>query len=143
MKFYKNENDILFLSIKPEFAEKIFEGSKRVELRKSRPKVQIGDCVIIYVTNPVKAVRGVFRVKGLIESKPEDLWISHREILGIDLKSFKDYYQGSVLSIGIEIEEVIEFKKEVSLETIRKFIPKFTPPQTYRYFAPSLVSHFL
>lgn len=143
MNFSKIKNDILCVSIKPQFASKIFDGSKRIELRKSKPKVHVGDYVLIYVTVPVKAIKGICRVKGIIETTPSDLWANHYKLLGVDQKLFDEYYEGHNTSIGIEIEDVIEFKTEVSLDTIRKYIPRFAPPQTFRYFEPELVSNFL
>ena len=45
--------NILLISVKPEFAEKILRGEKTIELRKSAPKkVDIEDYILIYVTSP-------------------------------------------------------------------------------------------
>ena len=62
----------LLLSIHPEYAEKIFDGTKRVELRRVRPRLQNGDLVIVYVSSPVKAVCGAFRVDNVVAGTAPD-----------------------------------------------------------------------
>ena len=59
----------LFVSIKPEFTEKILSKEKSIELRKVRPHVVSGDYVIIYASAPVMGVVGIARVKHIIEIK--------------------------------------------------------------------------
>ena len=43
-KNYKTQR-ALFISIKPEFVEKIFNGTKTIELRKSVPRVKKNDLI--------------------------------------------------------------------------------------------------
>lgn len=140
MDFNSALNHILLLSIKPQFASKIFEGTKRIELRKSKPRVSKGDYVIIYVTTPVKAIKGVCRVKEVILSEPSDLWKNRADDLGVDKVMFKSYYDGHNICVGIELEDVIELEEEIPLNEIRSKVPKFAPPQTFRYFEPEVAT---
>ena len=50
----QNHPNTLLISIHPEYAKKIFEGTKRVELRRIQPKIFEDDLVVVYVTSPVK-----------------------------------------------------------------------------------------
>ena len=63
----------ILLSIKPEWAEKIYSGEKTVEWRKSRPKLPAGRNIRIYLyeTTPVKKVTGLMYV-GKVEHHPVD-----------------------------------------------------------------------
>ena len=46
---------ILLISVKPEYASKIFEEkTKKVELRRVRTRVKTGDIVFVYVSSPKK-----------------------------------------------------------------------------------------
>ena len=46
--------NILLISVKPEFAKKIINGEKTIELRKSTPKrVNKDNYILIYVTSPI------------------------------------------------------------------------------------------
>lgn len=55
----------VILSIKPKWAEKIYNGEKTIEFRKSIPKNfdTSNDVVFIYETAPVKMVTGYIRIK--------------------------------------------------------------------------------
>ena len=62
------------MSIRPQFAAAILDGSKRVEFRKRPLAADIGT-VVIYATKPVGAVLGEFVVDGQAVGKPEELWV--------------------------------------------------------------------
>ena len=57
----------ILLSIKPEWAEKIYNGEKTIEWRKSRPRIDRNNHhtrVYIYETAPVKRITGYFTLFG-------------------------------------------------------------------------------
>lgn len=105
-------NKILLISIKPEFSEKIFNGSKTIELRKSSPSVDKGDLVVIYSTNPEKAIIGVCKIKALIKTTPDNLWYSHSEQLGIDYNRFQEYYKKSKVAVGLALTSANRLSKK-------------------------------
>lgn len=124
---------ILFISVKPEFVNKIFNGSKTIELRKSSPHVEEDDIVLIYTTSPVMAVTGMCKIKKIIKATPSGIWKEYESKIGIDKKRFFQYYEGKENAIGIELKEKKLFKKPITLKELRKNIKDFNPPQTYRY----------
>ncbi|HOX83820.1 MAG TPA: ASCH domain-containing protein [Chryseolinea sp.] len=124
----------LFISVKHEYANKILEGTKTIELRKSKPKVSKGDFVIIYSTTPVKAIIGIAEVDDLISCPPDSMWRLHSKKLGIKHKDFLDYYSNSETSIGIVLSNPKKYRSAISLSSIKRDHPEFQPPQTYRYF---------
>lgn len=68
-------SSILLLCIRPEYANKIFDSNKTVELRRVRPRLlNEGDLVLIYVSSPIKAVFGSFKVDSIIEKPIAELW---------------------------------------------------------------------
>lgn len=125
---------VLLISVKPEFAEKIFTGTKRIELRKSRPRVAAGDIVIVYSTLPEKAVVGICAVKEVLTETPVALWKNYHEELGIDKKRYFEYYKDIGIAVGIVLTSTQRFLEKIPLETIRKDFPQFSPPQTFKYF---------
>ena len=127
----------LIVSIKPEFAEKIFNGTKSIELRKSTPNVLPGDAVIIYCTDPIKAVLGICIIKEILKLKPSVMWKNHNCLLGIDQKRYKTYYENSDVAIGIVLTSICKLEKNISLSTIKEMFPMFQPPQTFRYYKKS------
>ena len=127
----------LFISVKPEFVEKIFNGSKTIELRKSAPNIDKEDLVIIYCTSPVMSVIGTCRVKEIISNKPSKLWNDYSTKMGIDRKRYFEYFEGKDVAVGIILKDIKKNKKEISLAKLRSKFRNFHPPQTFRYFDKS------
>lgn len=125
----------LFISIKPEYANKIINKQKTIELRKNRPNVQSGDYVLIYATVPIKAVIGFGKIKNIIDTSPEIMWNENAGKLGINKEAYDKYYTHSNRAIGIEISSICKFKFGFLLSDIKEMYPKFSPPQTYRYIS--------
>lgn len=59
----------VLLSIKPEFVEKIFDGTKKYEFRKSLFRRNDIKCVIIYASAPIKQVVGEFEIDEILSDK--------------------------------------------------------------------------
>ena len=127
----------LLISIKPKYATKIFDGSKRVELRKTKPRLSGGDQVMIYVSSPTKELRGSFRVQRIIIKPIEELWEFVCNDAGVTKAEFYNYYGNSKKGYGIFFESVEQIKQPVKLEKLRTIWSNFHPPQTYRYLSAS------
>ncbi|MCW3072010.1 MAG: hypothetical protein JWQ09_6061 [Segetibacter sp.] len=124
----------MFISVKPEFVEKIFNGSKTIELRKSAPNIKKDDVIIIYSTSPVMAVIGTCRVKEIISLKPTNLWNVYSHKFGIERKRYFEYYEGKEIAIGIVLKDVKKINTQIPLSKLRAKFKNFHPPQTFRYF---------
>lgn len=132
-KNYKKER-VLFISIKPEFVEKIFNGTKTIELRKSAPKIEKNDTVIIYSTSPIMSVIGICKVDYIVLSKPEKLWNTYNNLMGIDKKRYSEYFEEKDVAVGIFLKDVKKIKQAIPLSKLRTKFHNFHPPQTFRYF---------
>jgi len=118
----------VLLSVKPQYAHKILEGSKKFEFRKT-PIRRLVDKVYIYSSSPEKKIIGYFHIKRIHSQKPAVLWDMCKDAGGIEKNDFFDYYSGKEVGHAIEISDV---------GTIDPFSPKaknkhFIPPQSYRY----------
>ncbi|ABG52665.1 MAG: ASCH domain-containing protein [Trichodesmium sp. St16_bin4-tuft] len=128
----------VLLSIKPEYADKIFyQKTKKVELRRVFPSLDKDDLVIVYVSSPKKAVVGYFKVKKIIKKNISYLWDEVEEKAGITQEEFYDYYSGLDLGIGIFFQKIKTFSNPVELEQLRQELNTFRPPQSYRYLKPN------
>ncbi len=135
MKKIISTNELLLVSIKPQYSEMIFNGTKTIELRKSVPKkAKNGTKMLIYVTSPIMELRGVCEIIRIIKTEPSVLWDKYGHKTGISKEDFFDYYGDAKKACGIEIGSVNYFNKNnLSLSILREIIPGFMPPQTYRY----------
>lgn len=131
---------ILLISVRPEFAEKILNGTKTIELRKSSPNVNVGDLVIIYSTIPERAIVGTCVVKDIMKRSPRQLWRGYSSKMGIDKKRYFAYFKDSNVAIGIVLTGIDKLDKKLSLDLVRKAIPKFSPPQTFGYLDRSQIA---
>lgn len=123
----------LLLSIRPEFAIKIFQGTKRVELRRVKPRVSQGHGVLVYVSSPAKELKGAFEVKDVLEAAPSQLWRTVGSESGITREEFESYFEGAETGYAIRIQRAWEFDQPQSLTSLRRRLPKFAPPQSYHY----------
>lgn len=64
----------VLLSIKPEFADKIFEGTKRFEFRRAIFKNTNVKKVVVYASSPVQKVIGEFEIDFIFKNRLEELW---------------------------------------------------------------------
>lgn len=120
----------VLLSIRPEFAEKIFQKEKRFEFRKSVFKNKEVKSVIVYATMPIGKVVGEFEIDGIIEGKPACVWEETKGFAGISLNFFTSYFSGRDKAFAIKVGEVTKYDNPLDLDD---FAPGITAPQSFRY----------
>lgn len=130
---------ILLLSLHPIYAKLFFERTKRVELRRTRPRLSEGDLVLFYVTAPEQAIGGGGRVRKVLELPPRDIWRSVGDIAGISKASFERYFEGCDFGYGILFDVVWPFEPTIRRSAIKQSWPEFRPPQLYHYLTESEV----
>ena len=126
----------ILISLKPCYAELVFEGLKTAELRRRIPRYIENRDVYIYVSSPVMELRGGFRVGHIWSGSPDEIWSTVSGLAGVSREAFDDYYEGKKVAFALEILKVWKFKDPVSLETLRNRFPYFVVPQSYRYLKP-------
>ena len=125
--------NVILISIKEKYVQEILSGRKTIELRKSKPTARPGDVIIIYTTQPVKAVTAVAVIENIISCTPDIMWRDHKESLGIEESDFFDYYKNAKKAIGIELKSVTKLDANILLSAIKIIYPNFSPPQTFKY----------
>jgi len=129
-KFLK---EYFLLSIKPEYANKIVDGLKSVELRRRFPEKDFsGSYVIIYSSSPDKAVIGYAEIDNVTKLSISELWKKHKNNSYIDYKKFRKYFSGVQEGFAISFKKVEKFSKPLSMKDLEKNF-KLSPPQSYRY----------
>lgn len=121
------ESDRL-ISIRPNFADAIFNGSKTVEVRRKIPPIKSGTRLWIYVTKPVGEVRGTARITEIVEGDPDTVWSACGSQTGLARTDFFKYFEGSTRAYGLVLKE-IKTGRPASIDTLRILRPGFQPPQ--------------
>lgn len=127
-------NHALLISIRPQFVESIFAGSKTVELRRVKPRLQAGDLVVIYASGSTKGIVGAFEVEGLTAASPLAIWRKHSGGSGLSKAEFERYFEGTDLGYAIRIGKLWKLPVLIPLGTLRKRRSGFRPPQSYHYW---------
>jgi predicted transcriptional regulator len=127
----------LLMSIRPNYASQIFDGTKTVELRRVRPRLTTGDLVLVYASSPVKALLGAFEVSRVIAAPSSKLWNRVGRKAGTTREQFNNYFSGASLGYGIILERTWLLDKPVGLEKLRQRQSNFRPPQSYHYLTAS------
>lgn len=122
---------VVLMSIHPQYAQAILDGTKRVEFRK-RPLAPDVSHVVVYATAPVSAVVGAFAVTGQRTQAPSALWRRFRTVAGIPRSGFFAYFQGRRHGTGIEVGDVLVPAAPLRLD---RDLGVARPPQSFQYLA--------
>lgn len=124
---------ILFLSVRPQYAEAILEGSKGFELRRRAPRADPGTVVLLYASSPVRALVGAFVLDAVEQAAPQALWRSLGLECGVSKVEFMNYFAELDVATALKIGTRYRVQESVPLAAIRAIWPGFQPPQSYRY----------
>ena len=98
----------ILLSIKPEFVERIFDGVKKFEFRKSIANKNI-DKIVIYSSAPVMQVVGEVQVCGVLNDAPEQLWQKTKNAAGITREFFDSYFARRRVAYAYILGDVVRY----------------------------------
>ena len=133
----------ILLSLRPAYADLVFNGLKKAELRRRIAIDMEGRDVFIYVSSPVRRLRGGFTVDKVWSGPPETIWDQVSTLAQVDRKTFDSYYAGCSVAFALGITSVWEYKNPSSLVTLRKRFHDFVVPQSWRYLQLSEHRSFL
>lgn len=105
----------VLLSIKPDYASAIFDGSKHYEFRRkifANPDIER---VIVYASSPVKRVVGEFEIEHIIESEISSLWERTGRHSGICKSTFERYFNGTERGFAIKIKHAVKYDSPLEL----------------------------
>lgn len=119
----------VLLSIKPEFAERIFDGSKKFEFRKAIFKNREIKTVVVYASSPMQKVIGEFEIDSIINDSLAVLWEKTKRFAGIDEDFFYQYFAEREKGYAIKIKNTKKYKKPLCLREDYNLLP----PQSFLY----------
>jgi len=119
----------VLLSIKPEFALKIFDGSKQYEYRRIIFKRREVEAIVVYVSDPIKRVVGEFDIGEILHNKPSQLWAQTCNHAGITRARFMEYFENREKGYAIGIRKTRKYRRSLSLNDLNLT----SPPQSFMY----------
>lgn len=119
----------VLLSIKPEFADKIFDGTKKYEYRKSIFKRTDIRKIIVYASSPVKKVIGEFTIEDILIDEVDAIWEETAVFSGISKRFYLAYFRNKNKAYAIKIGCVIRYEKARQLSDYNIN----TAPQSFIY----------
>ncbi len=117
------------LSIKPEFANKIFDGSKEFEFRRAIFKNKNVKSIIVYSSSPVQKVIGEFDIAEIFNHNLDELWQLTKDQSGITEDFFYEYFTNKEKGFAIKIKNKRKYKTP---KCLRKDY-NLSPPQSFAY----------
>lgn len=118
----------ILLSIKPEYVEKILDGTKKYEYRKRLAKAE-SSTILIYSTSPVMKVVAKAEIIGTICAAPSTLWEKTKGNAGISRKKYREYFHGCKRAYAYELGQVQVFDVPKNLSDFNISLA----PQSYAY----------
>lgn len=122
----------VLLSIKPEFAEKIFDGLKKFEFRRVIFKSTTVSRIVVYASSPVQRVIGEFEIERILSLRTAKLWHRTKRHSGIQKSFFDQYFRGRDKGFAIKIKCPRRYSTPILLECLCK---TSRPPQSFMYLA--------
>src|SRR5688572_32265885 len=105
----------VLLSIKPEYAFKIFKGEKKFEFRKSIFKNPNIKTVVVYASSPVQQVIGEFEIDDIFSLAPDILWEMTKEHSGISAEFFFEYFADREIAHAIKIKKTRKYRRPLCI----------------------------
>jgi predicted transcriptional regulator len=122
----------LLLSVRPEFAEGLINGTKTAEVRRRFSLDVVGSTAIIYASTPTRAVIGEIRIGEAVEVQREKLWEKYGQRLKIAEVDLEDYLDETETPVILEATEPERWGRPVTLAELRESTG-VEPPQSYRF----------
>jgi predicted transcriptional regulator len=139
----ERNNNVLFLSLRPEYAELLLAGEKTVELRRIRPRAPIGTDVLLYASSPRCELVGICSIGAIGQATPDDIWKLHGSNTGIGRTAFHSYFRGASQAVAITVKDPRRLESPISLSQLRAEWVNFQPPQSFRYVSYQDALRFL
>ena len=129
----------VILSIKPEFAEKIFNGSKKYEFRRSIFKDPTVNKIIVYASAPISKIIGEFEIDKILRSELASLWSKTKEYSGISEEYYLKYFEGKKEGYALKIKKTHKYEDYLSIKDDLGLFP----PQSFAYLKESTYTRLI
>jgi len=122
----------LLMSIRPQYAERVLEGKKKVEIRRRFAPKWTGQRVSLYASRPLGALVGEARIGNVVSGKPAFIWERFSTEVGCSKEQFDRYTEGAQEVYAIVFSEVVRYSDRIPIEQLACLLnEELVPPQSY------------
>lgn len=105
----------MLLSIKPQYAKMIIEGTKKYEFRTRKCREGIKK-IIFYATAPKSQVVGEAEIEDVLVGPPNEIWKKTKHGSGIPASFFREYYKNREIAVAYKLKNVKAYNEPKSLK---------------------------
>ena len=128
------DDKVIIISILSYYAKQIFKGTKKFEFRKSPIKEKdLNKTFYVYSAKQDKSIIGSFKISNIHKG-------TLKQILNItdyntrsDKNEIINYFKNSNTCFALELTDIVEFNKPLTLNEMRKIDKTVQLPQYYSY----------
>jgi predicted transcriptional regulator len=121
----------ILISLRSVYAKGIYDGTKRVELRRRSVGVSPGTVVWLYEKVPVGSITGNAKVKAVHTASPRSLWRDFGAVSGLSKSEFFSYFEGVSEGCVLVLDAAARLETPLPLTRIRQVMRNFQPPQFF------------
>jgi predicted transcriptional regulator len=133
---------MMLLSIHPRHVKAILAGTKTIELRRTRPVIDVGQPVAIYATMPLGALVATCRIASIEADSPTRLWTQVKDHANISKVEYDDYFADTDTAVALYLDRVTPLVGEITLAHLRQQ-GQFHPPQTWHFLDHTRLRHLV
>ncbi len=125
---------LVLRSVDSRWAEELLCGKKKLEFMRVAPRSADGNQMCIYASGSTKAIVGEVTIKRVFRAPLEFIVALSNKMGSSETKQeLADYFRGKDACCAAEVSNPIRYENPITLAQIRTKIPRFMPPQSFRY----------
>jgi predicted transcriptional regulator len=122
----------LLLSIKHEYAQRVLEGKKTVEVRRRVARKWSGERIALYSSRPTGALVGEATIQDVTSDSPKVIWENYGDRIGCSYEEFSQYAGSCHEIFAITLGKVTPYVERIPLAQAESLIQEeLVPPQSY------------
>lgn len=130
---------VAILSVHPQWAQRILDGTKTVELRRQRLPFESGTRLVLYATSPEQRLVGEVTVDAVEAFDVE--YATHGDgggmcrAAGVTSAELHSYLRGLDEGYAIHLRNPRRWPlgEQIHTSELREYLPNWHPPQTFRW----------
>ncbi len=122
----------ILMSVRPKYVDKILDGSKTIEVRKSFPKRWRGARVVFYSSKKVQVLAGEATIGEIEIDSPGAIWKKYSENIGCSVEEYRKYCGVSHKISALKFIDVKDYRIKLPRSQLEYLLRnELTPPQSY------------